>query len=174
MRASRPVWDNLSVAMAISTEPYLLIADLNQSPFNVGQLLYLKDFDESQVADLNRRYGSPLTEAELSDLMNLLNGHPYLTRVAFYTMVVGKLTWREFVDLAPSDRGPFHQHLQHQYRLLLNDPALERAMREVVRGMRSSDDKAGFRLMKAGLANKEGDGYACRCELYQRYFADKL
>ena len=45
MRASRPVWDNLSVVMAISTEPYLLIADLNQSPFNVGQLLYLKDFD---------------------------------------------------------------------------------------------------------------------------------
>ena len=39
-------------------------------------------------------------------------------------------------------------------------------MREVVRGMRSSDDMAGFRLMKAGLVS-EGDGmYACPVASY--------
>ncbi|MDX1415892.1 MAG: AAA-like domain-containing protein [Candidatus Promineifilaceae bacterium] len=174
MRASRKEWDKLSVIMAISTEPYLLIADLNQSPFNVGQILYLNDFNDDQVADLNRRYGSPLTKSEIPMLINLLNGHPYLTRVAFYTMVGKGLSWQDFSDIASSDGGPFRQHLQRQYRLVINVPALEGAMREVVRGMRCSDDKAGFRLMKAGLVAKENGGYVTRCQLYQQYFAEKL
>ena len=174
MRASRPQWDKLSVIMAISTEPYLLIADLNQSPFNVGQLLYLQDFDQDQVADLNRRYGAHLTEMELSELMGLLNGHPYLTRVAFYTMVIGDQTWQEFVQTTTSDQGPFHQHLQHQYRLLIHDSALQRAMSRVVHEMQPTDEQAIFRLLKAGLITQEEDRYICRCELYQHYFWDKL
>lgn len=174
MRASRPHWDKLSVIMAISTEPYLLIADLNQSPFNVGEILYLQDFDKKQVADLNLRYETPLTDAELPELMELLNGHPYLTRAAFYTMVIEKQAWREFVQTAASDHGPFHQHLQHQYRLLIHDPALQKAMSRVVHGMHCTDEQAVFRLLKAGLITQEEDHYICRCNLYQHYFWDKL
>lgn len=174
LRASRPQWDKLSVIMAISTEPYLLIADLNQSPFNVGQVIYMQDFDEEQIAELNRRYGRPLSDTELQQLMLLLNGHPYLIRVAFYTTVVDKQSWSDFATVASSDQGPFRQHLQHQYQLLIRDPALHRAMKEIVQGRRCSDDKANFRLMKAGLVVKDGDCYACRSELYQQYFAGKL
>ena len=38
------LWEMLHLILVISTEPYLLIADVNQSPFNVGSKLYLKDF----------------------------------------------------------------------------------------------------------------------------------
>jgi len=61
-RALDERWNQLNVVMVISTEPYLLIPDVTQSPFNVGLRLYLKDFDEAQVRDLNRRHGSPVTE----------------------------------------------------------------------------------------------------------------
>ncbi len=185
-RATHPIWNNLSILMAISTEPYLLIDDLNQSPFNVGQVLHLKDFNEAQTADLNNRYNAPVKPDELPRLMLLLNGHPYLTRVALYTMVVDKLTWSELEKIATWDRGPFHQHLQLQYRLIMHDKKLRDAFQEIVRTNRSTDDIASFRLMKAGLVTRlessdtgialaeQYKSYECRCDLYKRYFAEAL
>ena len=35
-RASKAIWKQLDLALVTSTEPYLLIENLNQSPFNVG------------------------------------------------------------------------------------------------------------------------------------------
>ena len=69
--------------MAISTEPYLLLNDMQQSPFNVGLMLYLNDFDVAQVQELNGRYHSPIPDKEIPHLHQLLNRHPYLIRVAF-------------------------------------------------------------------------------------------
>jgi hypothetical protein len=161
--------------MAISTEPYLLIDDLNQSPFNVGQVLHLQDFDRPQTMDLNGRYGSPVKPDELPKLAQLLGGHPYLTRVALYTLVVDKLSWPDLERVAMSDQGPFHQHLQLLYRLIIHDEKLRNAFREIVRTQRTTDEAAGFRLMKAGLVKSiDRSGYDCRCELYRRYFAEKL
>jgi DNA-binding SARP family transcriptional activator len=51
----------LTLVMAYATEARLFITDLNQSPFNVGTRVTLDDLTWEQVADLNRRYGSPLT-----------------------------------------------------------------------------------------------------------------
>lgn len=173
-RAGSPQWNNLTTLMAVSTEPYLLIDDLNQSPFNVGHVLNLRDFDAEQVAALNRLYGAPLGPAELAGLMGLLGGHPYLTRVALYTLVTGRADWAALAASAASDQGPFHQHLQWQYRLLIRDARLRAAMREVVLTNRCDDAAAGFRLMKAGLVVKNEDHYVCRCDLYRLYFAARL
>ncbi|MEM9090903.1 MAG: AAA-like domain-containing protein, partial [Cyanobacteria bacterium P01_F01_bin.53] len=63
-RAMSKLWRRFSQVLVISTEPYQLIEDLNQSPFNVGQTLRLQDFTLAQVAELNGRHGSPLGEGE--------------------------------------------------------------------------------------------------------------
>ncbi len=174
-RATHPIWNKLSILMAISTEPYLLIDDLNQSPFNVGQILHLKDFDATQIADLNNRYGAPVKPEELPRLISLLNGHPYLTRVALYTMAVDKLAWGDLEKVAISDQGPFYQHLQLQYRLLIRDERLKETFREIIRTNRCTDEGAGFRLMKAGLVTRlDSGGYECRCDLYRQYFSKVL
>jgi hypothetical protein len=91
-RALDEQWDRLNLVMVISTEPYLLIADVNQSPFNVGLKIYLEDFDENQVYELNQRHSSPVLEADFPQVMELLSGHPYLTRKALYTMVSDRLS----------------------------------------------------------------------------------
>jgi hypothetical protein len=174
-RASNPIWNGLTTIMAISTEPYLLIDNLNQSPFNVGQVLNIKDFDESQVADLNQRYGTPVSGGELPRMMELLNGHPYLTRVALYTMVVDKLMWDGLESIALSDQGPFYQHLQLQYRLIVQNQGLKETLKEIIHSYRCSDETTCFRLIKAGLVTKlDNDSYDCRCGLYRRYFASEL
>ena len=43
-RATTPIWKQLDLTLVTSTEPYQLIDDLNQSPFNVGQVIDLADF----------------------------------------------------------------------------------------------------------------------------------
>ena len=53
-------WLRLTLGVAYATEAHLLISDLNQSPFNVGVTVSLRDFSPEEVADLNRRYAQPL------------------------------------------------------------------------------------------------------------------
>nr|WP_232224270.1 AAA-like domain-containing protein [Mastigocladopsis repens] len=65
------IWKKFDLALVTATEPYHLIANLNQSPFNVGEVLLLEDFTPEQVADLNQRHGSPLTRLQASQLMAL-------------------------------------------------------------------------------------------------------
>ncbi len=167
-------WRKLTLMMAISTEPYLLIDKAGESPFNTGLVLYLNDFTKEQTMDLNRRYDSPLSGAETTQLFDLLNGHPYLTRVALYTVAVGDMTWPELREAAAEDDGPFHQHLRWQLRRLEDDPRLQQAVIDVVQKGNCNDQKVGYHLMKAGLVSKAGNNYVCRCELYRRYFADRL
>lgn len=173
-RASREEWELLNLVLVISTEPYLLIDDLHQSPFNVGLHLGLTDFDENQVRDLNQRHGAPVAERDLPALMALLNGHPFLTRLALYKMVTEGLNWADLRQQAPADDGPFGDHLRHQYWTIYDKPELKNALKEVILTKCCPDEKSLFRLLRAGLIKGSGDVYTCRCDLYRLYFGDKL
>jgi hypothetical protein len=140
----------------------------------VGLKLYLEDFDETQVGDLNQRHGSPVSADYFLQFMEWLNGHPYLTRKALYTMVTEQLTWTEMTRIAVTDQGPFGDHLRHQQWLLHDQPALREAMKQVIHQKRCSDEMALFRLLRAGLVKGSGEVHTCRCELYRMYFKDKL
>ena len=173
-RAFDERWNKLSIVMVISTEPYLLIPDASQSPFNVGLRLYLEDFNDAQVHDLNQRHSSPVKERDFSQLIELLSGHPYLTRKALYTLVTECMTWAALVRIAPTDQGPFSDHLRHNHWLLRDKPHLREALRQVVHHNRCDDEMAFFRLLRAGLVKGSGNVCRCRCDLYRMYFKDKL
>jgi serine/threonine protein kinase len=173
-RASREVWEKLNLVLVISTEPYLLIDDIHQSPFNVGLHLHLSDFDEMQVRTLNLRHGSPVAEYDIPHLMTLLHGHPYLTRLAMYTMVTEGVNWADLNHFAADDYGPFGDHLRHQYWTIHDKPELKNALREVIRSNHCTNETALFRLLQAGLIKGAGNAYTCRCDLYKLYFEDKL
>jgi hypothetical protein len=173
-RALDDQWNKLNIVMVISTEPYLLIDDVTQSPFNVGLKFYLQDFDKAQVRDLNHRHGSPVREKDFPQLIELLGGQPYLTRKALYTLVTGHLTWADLMRVAPTDHGPFGDHLRHHHWLLRDELDLREALKQVIRHDRCTDDMAFFRLLRAGLVKGSGDVCRCRCDLYRMYFEDKL
>jgi hypothetical protein len=173
-RALDEAWDKLNLIMVISTEPYQLIADVNQSPFNVGLKIYLEDFEAEQVSDLNRRHGSPVADAELLHLTRLLGGHPYLTRKALFHLVTERVTWTDLVKTAPLDHGPFGDHLRRHQWLLRDRPALQEALKQIIAHSHHADETSVFRLLQAGLVSGSGDAYTCRCDLYRIYFGDKL
>lgn len=110
--AKNPLWCKLNIAMVISTHPNLLIDDVTRSPFNVGMTIDLQDFDEAQVSDLNARHGDPVPPDLIPTVMNLLGGHPYLVRQAFYTLVKERWSWSDLAQKASSEQGPFGQHLR--------------------------------------------------------------
>jgi len=173
-RAINDLWDLLNMVMVISTEPYLLIDDIHQSPFNVGLMLPLDDFDEAQVRDLNHRHGAPLTDDEIPRLMTLLNGHPYLTRKALYTLVVKRMTWAELTEIAATEDSPFSGHL-HRYLWLLRDKLeLTNAMKSIIRDGACSDVALFYRLYRAGLVKGSDRTCACRCQLYETYLQERL
>ncbi|KAA3655064.1 MAG: hypothetical protein DWQ04_33775 [Chloroflexi bacterium] len=174
MRSRSLRWEQFSLLMAISTEPYLLIDDMQQSPFNVGLMLYLDDFSEEQVAELNGRYQSPIPHSQIPTLHQLLNGHPYLTRVAFYTMVKDGLTMDALLKTADTDTSPFAPHLRYQRQMIATAPELRAAMQQVLHDNQCSDEMSRYRLLKAGLIRQRGTAVTCRCDLYRDYFAQTL
>ena len=90
---SKRTWRRLGLVVAHSTEPSLWITDVSQSPFNVADRIALDDFNEDEVAQLNERYGRPLPNSmDIAGLIKLVGGHPYLVRLALYTMATKPCT----------------------------------------------------------------------------------
>ncbi|MGH9754902.1 MAG: AAA-like domain-containing protein [Blastocatellia bacterium] len=173
LRATNENWTRLNLIVAHSTEPYLWIQDINQSPFNVGFPIRLDDFDEAQVTELNERHGGVLkTAGEIEELMKLLGGQPYLIRQALYALATDAgLSLAKLKKIAPSESGPFGDHLRRYNWLLQESGELKDALRRVLRDNRCDDERLFQRLRAAGLIRGETRHDAkIRCQLYAEYF----
>jgi len=173
LRAFDERWDKLSTIMVISTEPYLLISDSHQSPFNVGMNLNLQDFNVSQINDLNKRYGEPVKGWELDEFIQEFGGHPFLTRKALYIMVSEKMTWQKLKVAAIDKQGPFSDHLRRYHWMIQQEPALKDALKDIIKNRRCSDELL-YRLLQVGLVKSFRDVVQCRCGLYRTYFEENL
>ena len=173
-RATQQIWKQLDLALVTSTEPYQLVSNLNQSPFNVGEIIDLPDFTAEQLADLNRRHDSPLNSQEEQSLLTLLGGHPYLTRRALYLITSQRMTTTELFAKATDERGPFGDHLRyHLFRLYGHDDLIQ-SLRQVIHDHKCPDERIFFRLRGAGLVRREKGGELPRCHLYAEYFKEHL
>jgi hypothetical protein len=175
-RASQPIWRRLDLVFSTSTEPYQLIENMNQSPFNVGTLVELRDLNITEVTDLNRRYGNILNSSQIQLLMDLLSGHPYLVQQAFSLIASGQA---KAVDLlnpqqAVADGGFFGDHLKYHLFKLQEQQMLSQGMLQVIRHQTCSDERLFFLLQGAGLVKRKDSIVLPRCQLYASYFKEKL
>lgn len=177
-RARNALWQRLDLALVTSTEPYLFINDRSQSPFNVGEVLDLRDFSLAQVADLNQRHGAPLAGSQVERLTTLVHGHPYLVRRALYLVACQQITPEMLFNEATQERGPFGDHLRHHLSLLHQTPELMTVLYQVIRNQTRLENEDFFRLRGAGLVRKEvvngKEVIAPRCPLYADYFREHL
>ena len=167
-------WSKLDLLLVISTEPYLLIEDLNQSPFNVGEVIRLEDFNLAQVMELNTRYGASFSPGQVERLFALLGGHPYLVRQALYRVACAEMEAEALFQSAAQESGPFGDHLRFHMACFSQHPALARAMRQVVTRRACPDEMLYNRLHAAGLALRQGSQVVPRCALYAEYFKERL
>jgi AAA-like domain/TIR domain len=172
-RAGAPIWKQLDLALVTSTEPYQLIGDLNQSPFNVGTQIKLRDFTPEQVADLNHRHGSPLHPDQIQECIVLFGGQPYLVRQALYLVASGQMSAAELFTHAADDGGPFDDHLRYHFFPLHDRENLLQGLHQVL-SENTCKDEAAYRLHSAGLVRREGRTVLPRCRLYADYFREHL
>jgi hypothetical protein len=164
-------WEQVDLALVIATEPYLLIASGDRSPFNVATWIELKPFDRSTLDDLNARYGDAFSSSELDVLHELLAGHPFLTRLAFYRIAGGEAaSFHDLETRAAEPYGPFGDHLRAMLMLLQHKEGLVKGMRQLIAQGSLPDDDSYFRLHGAGLVERDNGRLRPANLLYTRFF----
>jgi hypothetical protein len=166
----------LTLAIAYATETYLFIKAQNQSPFNVGTKLVLEDFSPKHIADLNRRYGTPLkNNKEIKQFHQLVGGQPYLVRCGLNEIVSHQLRLDEFIRKAAHDDGTYGEHLRRIVRLIHDDEQLHQVMRRVLRAQPCPDYDSFYRLRSAGILRGDSkDNVSLRCKIYEHYLKKHL
>lgn len=167
-------WGRLTLAIAYATEAHLFITDLNQSPFNVGTRLGLEDFTVAEVAELNRRFGTPVAPGELNQLTELVGGHPYLVRRALQTLKAGGIDLAQLSQRDTQEEGPFGDHLRRLLRSLTRDTVLCQAIQAVLRGEPCPTSESFYRLRSAGVLTGTTADPKLRCGLYHDYLERRL
>jgi hypothetical protein len=175
-RAFDPVWDNLNIFLAYSTEASMFIQDLDRSPFNVGVEVPLDDFTESQVEALNILHGNPLDNtAKLNDFESLFGGHPYLIRKGLFELVENRKTVQELVNTAANDDGPFSDHLHRYLWQILENPEIREAMKSVILTHNCENERIFYKLRSAGLVKGSNRHQVePRSKLYASYLGSRI
>ncbi len=175
------VWENMRLIIAYSTEVYVKIQN-NQSPFtNVGIDIKLSDFSREEVQTLAIRHGLSLENSQVEDLMGMLEGHPYLVRLALYYLGSQRssLSLEKLLRKAPTQEGIYSDHLQKLLTILEKNDALAQAYKEVVNVKKAQSSvelkPIQTRLLDSmGLVKKQDNQVMPRCRLYQEYFSHWL
>ena len=169
------LWEKLRLVVVHSTEVYLPL-DVNQSPFNVGLPIELSEFTVSQVSDLVLRHGLNWTSQQIEQLTTLVGGHPYLIRLALYSVIQDQITLDELCQTAPTEAGIYGDHLRRHLWFLKQHSDLAQAYSAVLQAAAplSLDSECTFKLHSLGLVRLQGNGVVPSFDLYRHYFRDRL
>ena len=168
---NNPDWQRLRLIIVHSKEVYIPL-NINQSPFNVGLGIELPEFNLEQVKDLVQRHGLIWSGEQIEKLMEMLGGHPYLVRLALYEIASRKMTLEQLLELAPTDEGPYYNHLHRHLLNLQKDENLQAAITKVVNAETPVEIGTieGFKLRSMGLVKFRGNSVVPLCGLYREYF----
>lgn len=178
-RASETIWQKLKMII-VHSQDYAETSN-NKSPFNVGKLIELPEFNESQVKKLSQLHGLDWQPEQIKQLMELVGGHPYMVRSALYEIANQEKTFSEFLELAATEAGSFAEDLLYKWNNLERYD-LKQEYRKVLATKEAVqiDAQKGNILESMGLIkrdkeNKENPNRVkCFCKLYRLYFSHLL
>lgn len=173
-RAFDESFARMTLFLSSSTDPFLLIDNPHQSPFNVATPISLQDFTTDEVSELNRCHNSPLNEIQVNELMSLVNGHPFLTRLSLYQLTLGKIDLHTLITHATEDAGLFGDHLRHYLLRIWQKPELKQALTLISQKHTCPENEVFYRLKESGLIKKIDQQVVFRNSLYERYFKERL
>lgn len=165
------VWKKLRLIVIHSTEVYIPM-NLNQSPFNVGLSIELPEFTQLQIRELAQRHCLDWSTTQVTQLEQLVGGHPYLVRVALYHVAHQNITLDQLLGQATTESGVYSDHLRRHLWNLEQYPELAIAFRKVVTANApiSLNSIHAFKLHSMGLVTIVNNLVKPRCDLYQQYF----
>ncbi|MEA5469456.1 AAA-like domain-containing protein [Spirulina sp. 06S082] len=173
------LWSKLRLVVVYSTEIYVPL-NINQSPFNVGLPLNIREFTPQQVETLAHLHGLDWHEDRTKDLMALVGGHPLLIRLAFYHLAHGNSSSPENLDQlleeSATEGGIYRNHLRRHWLTLKNDREIARAFEKAIVANQPVviNSILAYKLESLGLVTLKGDKISVRYELYRRYFQQQF
>ncbi|MEN8445817.1 MAG: AAA-like domain-containing protein, partial [Cyanobacteria bacterium J06555_13] len=169
------LWQRLRLVIAHSTEIYIPL-DINQSPFNAGLPIELKEFSPDQVMALAQLHGLVLSPQQIPALMEVVCGHPYLIRLALYKLCTGNATLEQLIAHAACESGIYSAHLRRHLEVLQQSPDLIPALQQVVEAKApvALGSIATYKLHSMGLVQLVENCVVPRCDLYRQYFCRSL
>ena len=172
---NQAVWKKLRLVIVHSKEVYIPL-NFNQSPFNVGLPIELPQLNQAQVQELAQRHGLDWVGEHVEQLMAMVGGHPYLVRVALYQIASGRMTLAKLLQVAPTEEGPYCDHLRRHLLSLEENADLVAAIKKVIVANSLVEIKTAeaFRLRSMGLVKFQGNAIMPLCELYKQYFRSRL
>jgi hypothetical protein len=175
-----PIWQKLRLIVTHSTEIYISL-NVNQSPFNVGLSLRLKEFTWPQIEELARRYGLDqekfaIQSEQIQSLAEIVGGHPYLVNLAFCYLVTQNNNLEQIIQEATTDTGIYQDHLRSHLMTLGEHPDLAHAFKQVINSEEAVtlNSIVAYELESMGLVKLTGNATSPSCELYRVYFRDRL
>jgi len=170
-----PAWKRVRLAIAHSKEVYIPL-NINQSPFNVGLPIELPELNEQQVQDLVGRHGLEWCDSQREQLMAMVGGHPYLVRVALYQIARRRMSLPELLEIAPTEEGPYCDHLRRHLYNLEENGELAAAIKQVLAANVPVEipTAEAFKLRSMGLVKFHGNAVMPLCNLYRQYYGDRL
>jgi hypothetical protein len=184
-RVNDELWGKFRVVLVHSTECYVTLS-VDSSPFNIGRGFRLPPFTQAQVSALAAQHGVSFNQEAL-EFSNLVNGHPYLSRLGLYLVASGRRSFRAIIDDAHTEAGDFSDHLRRHYWNLAQNSELLAAAKTVVEAQAvaaraqpgakakvSLDYVSAFKLEGMGLITPFENRYSISCEVYQKYFQDRF
>lgn len=175
-RTQRTWRKKLRLVLAYSTEE-LVQMNVNQSPFNVGVLVKLPEFNHAQIKELAQKQELDLVDDLIVEMMNLIGGHPSLVQKTIAHIKISPgLIWEQLLLKAPKEDGIYGSHLRAHLCNLQNYPELTAAMKTVVAKDNSVrlDSALAFKLESLGLIQRDGNEVRSWCNLYTQYFREML
>lgn len=173
------IWQKLRIILIHSTEIYVPLR-FNESPFNVGLPITIPEFTLEQIQELAERHGLNWKNAigikNAQSLINLIGGHPYLVRLAFYYICWRGMSLETIIAEAPTHKGIYREHLQNYLVLLQSHPELLSFWVQIVTASEpvQLEPLKVYSLESLGLVKLVDGGAVPRCELYRQYFQRQL
>ena len=172
---TKDIWKKLRLIIAHSKEVYVPL-NINHSPFNVGLPIQLSEVNQAQVQDLVKWHRLDCSGEQVKQMMTMFGGHPYLLRKAFYEIARDRISLEKLLQVAPTEEGPYYDHLRRHLLNLESDTNLVAAMKQVIASPEpiqiGSDE--GFKLHSMGLVKFQGNAVMPLCNLYRLYFRERL
>ena len=178
-RARRPgsTWRNLRLVIVHSTDIYGAL-DIDHSPLaNVGSVFSLRKFSLKEATDLVQEYKLHWQADQVEQMMALIDGNPYLIHEALdYLTLNPEMTLEQFLHNAVTVSGPYHNYLGELLSTLQQNSSLAATFSSIVNSTTPTRAEPAyvFQLYSMGLVEIKERGVIPSCELYRRYFRDRL
>lgn len=176
-RASGSTWRNLRLVIVHSTDVYGAL-DINYSPLaNVGTVFSLRKFYLTEVTELIQQYELHWQADQVEQMVALIGGNPYLVHEALgYLKMHPEVTLEQFLHNAATEISPYHNYLGELLNTLQQNSNLAAAFESIVNSTTpiKVESASVFQLYSMGLVEIEEKGVVPSCELYRRYFRDRL